>query len=87
MKDEPNEFIQHYTDLPNIAVLMSQHQGKLTCFEEYLVISDQIMSQFSDTAYYFSVSPPATSRILLIWLTIMDIRLSPLILWPERQDI
>ena len=48
MKDKPNEFIQHYTGLPNFSVLKttciynftapSQHHGKLAPFQEYTYV-------------------------------------------------
>lgn len=40
-----------------------------------------------DLAYRFDISLSTASRILLRWLTIMDIRLKPLLLWPERDDL
>ena len=38
-------------------------------------------------AYRFSISCSTVSRIFLKWLTIMDIRLQPLVLWPDREDL
>ena len=97
MKDKPDEFIQHYTGLPNFAVLKtiydfiapSQHRGKLAPFQEYLVtlIKLRLNSSIQDISYRFDVSTSTISRILLKWLTIMDVHLSRLILWPERQDL
>jgi len=40
-----------------------------------------------DLAYRFDVHASTISRILLKWLTLMDIRLRPLIMWPERENL
>ena len=40
-----------------------------------------------DLAYRFDVSLSTISRILLKWLTAMDVRLQPLVLWPEREAL
>ena len=42
---------------------------------------------FQDLAYRFDISLSTVSRIFLAWMIIMDIRLSPLINWPEREDL
>ena len=97
MKDKSNGFIQHYTGLPNFNVLKtvyefvtpSKHNGKLTAFQEYIATLTKLRLNLSiqDLAYRFNVSNATISRILLKWLTIMDVRLKPLILWPEREDL
>ena len=40
-----------------------------------------------DLAYRFGVSISTVSRIFSSWLTTMEIRLSPLIYWPEREEL
>ena len=40
-----------------------------------------------DLAYRFNVSLSVVSRIFLVWMTVMDIRLTPLISWPDREDL
>ena len=37
-----------------------------------------------DLVYQFDVDPFTVSQISLIWLTLMVVRLKPLIMWPER---
>ena len=37
--------------------------------------------------YSFGVSASTISRILLKWLTQMDIRLQDLIIWPDRDTL
>ena len=38
-------------------------------------------------AYRFEIPISTVSRIMLEWLTVMDIHLSPLISWPDREDL
>ena len=40
-----------------------------------------------DLAYRFGVSMSTVSRTFAHWLVIMDVRLSPLIRWPEREEL
>ena len=40
-----------------------------------------------DLAYRFNVSVSTISRAISRWATIMDIRLQPLILWPDRDEL
>lgn len=40
-----------------------------------------------DLAYRFYVSRTIVRRILVAWLTVMDICLSPLIVWPSREAL
>lgn len=85
---------QIYPDLPNFTVLKtiydfvtpSHHNGKLAAFPEYAVTSLKLRlnPSIQDLAYRFEVS---NSRIVLKWLTVMDVRLNSLILWPERADL
>ena len=44
-------------------------------------------SPMVDLAYHFGVSPAIVSRIVLKWLTQMDIRLKSLIIWPEQENL
>ena len=40
---------------------------------------------FQDLAYRFDTFILTVSRIFQAWMTVMDIRLSPPISWPERE--
>ena len=40
-----------------------------------------------DLAHRFDISLSTVSQIFSAWMTVMDIRLSPLISWPEREDL
>ena len=62
---------------------------KLTAFQEFMLTLQKLRNNTSskDLAYRFDVHPSTISRILLKWLTIMDIRLKSLIIWPERENL
>ena len=91
-----------YTGLPNLKILKAIFDHvcvtlpsekallcKLTKFQEFMLvmIKMRLDSPVVDLAYRFGVSPATVSRILLKWLTQMDIRLRSLIIWPERDDL
>ena len=40
-----------------------------------------------DLAYRFEVSLSTVSRIFKAWMEVLDVRLSPLISWPEREEL
>lgn len=52
-----------------------------------VLIKSRLAVPHKDLAYRFNVSRPVVSRIILTWLTVMDVRLSPLIAWPNREQL
>ena len=96
---QSKEFILHYTGLPNFEIVKTIFdfvsrdckfgRTKLTPFQEYLLtlikLRQNLLSQ--DLAYRFGINASTVSRILLKWLVIMDVRLKPLIVWPEREQL
>ena len=42
---------------------------------------------FKDLAYIFGISVTTVSRIFCKWLTIMDVRIKCLIIWPDRDSL
>ena len=99
VQTQSRDFIQHYTGLPNFDVLKaifdfvvpkeSLGNTKLTAFQEFMLTLQKLQNNTSskDLAYRFDVHPSTISRILLKWLTIMNIRLKFLIIWPERENL
>ena len=97
--NQSNQFILHYTGLPNFKILKTIYDfvvperavenTKLTPFQELMVVLLKLRLNVSsqDIAYRFDIHASTVSRILLKWLTIMDIRLRPLIMWPERENL
>ena len=42
---------------------------------------------FQELAYRFQLSPPTVSRMFSSWLIVKDSRLSPLVYWPDRNQL
>ena len=40
-----------------------------------------------DLSYHINVSLSTFSRIFSAWMVVLDVRLAPLINWPEREDL
>ena len=98
MQTSSDSFVQHYTGLPNFKVLKAvfnlacpeeEHATKLTQFQEFVLtlMKLRLNSSSQDLAYRFNVSFPTVSRILLKWLTVLDVASKPLILWPDRESL
>ena len=99
MCGKSDDFIKHYTGLPNFKVLKAicdfvipknaVSATKLPAFQEIMVVLLKLRHNPScqDLAYRFDVSLSTISRILLKWLTVMDVRLQSLIMWPERDQL
>jgi len=97
LKDD--SIINFYTGLPHLKVVMTvfNHVGrtlrsatcKLTNFQQFILVMIKLRldSPMVDLAYRFGVSPATVSRIVLKWLTQMDIRLKSLIIWPDRENL
>ena len=91
---KPEQFILHYTGLPSyqvfkvifdfVAPTVSRAGTKLAAFQEFMVVlvTLRLNPSSQDLAYRFDVHTSTISRILLKWLTFMDVRLKPLIMWP-----
>ena len=61
----------------------------LSLFQEFIIVLMKLRLNvpLQDLAYRFDISLSTVSRILSAWMTVMDVRLSPLISWPEREDL
>ena len=99
---QSDDQIRFYTGLPNKQVLKSvftlvnsgttaDHDAntKLTPFQEFMctMLKLRLNSPVQDLSYRFNVSVSTISRLLLRWLTQMDIRLCHLIYWPDREQL
>ena len=58
-------------------------------FQEFVIVLMKLRLNMplQDLAYRFKVSHCTVSRIFSSWLVVMDIRLFPLISWPEREQL
>ena len=95
-----DDFVKVHTGLPNAKVvkavfehvaksLPSDGVTKLSPFQEFMcvLLKLKMNSSLEYLAYRFRISPSTVSRIFLKWLKQMNLRLSNLIMWPERDDL
>ena len=61
----------------------------LNKFQEFIMVLIKLRLNVpqQDIAYHFNVSRSVVSRVFSAWLIVMDICLSPLISWPDREDL
>ena len=91
--------VRFYTGLPGFDVLnttfrfvspfVSRKSNTLTLFQEFVMVLIKLRLHvpLQDLAFRFGVSLSTVSRTFTAWLTVMDVRLSPLIRWPERDEL
>ena len=62
---------------------------KLSCFQSFLLTLMKLRHNTSnyDLGFRFHIHEATASRVLTRWLQLIDIRLSPLIKWPEREEL
>lgn len=92
------DYVRFYVGLPNFEVLRAvfdfvapptTQKTKLTQFQEFVLtlIKLRLDLPFKDLGYRFGISATTVSRIFSKWLTILDARLSCLIMWPDRDSL
>ena len=91
--------VSFYTGLPGFDTLelvykfvsphVTRRSQSLNLFQEMVMILIKLRLDvpFQDLAYRFGVSKSTVSRTFAQWMVIMDLRLSPLIRWPEREEL
>ena len=94
-----NEKVKFYTGLPSFHILntvflqvsphVSRKSQNLTSFQEFIMtlMKLKLDMPFKDLSYRFNVSLPTVSRIFSAWMVALHVRLSPLIKWPDREDL
>ena len=94
-----DEKVRFYTGLPSVDILKTTFEFikpfvtrrclTLTLFQEFILVLMKLRLDvpFQDLAYRFDISLSTVSRIFLAWMIVMEIRLSPLINWPVREDL
>ncbi|CAH3046558.1 unnamed protein product [Porites lobata] len=77
--------IKFFTGLPSFDIL----HNNLTSFQEFIMtlIKLKLDAPHQDLSYRFNVSLSTVSRIFSAWMVALDVRLAPLINWPEREDL
>ncbi|CAH3118147.1 unnamed protein product [Pocillopora meandrina] len=93
------EKVKFYTGLPSFDILQNvfEHVSQfvayksqnLTTFQEFVMtlIKLKLDAPHQDLSYRFNVSLSTVSRIFSSWMVALDVRLAPLINWPEREDL
>ena len=91
--------VKFYTGLPSFEILqkvfsfVESHVDRrptlLSKFQEFcmVLVKLRLAVPHLDLAYRLKISIPSVSHILMAWLTVMDIRLTPLIKWPSRDEL
>ena len=89
--------VRFYTGLPSTEILLTvfDHVSAsitwrnqiLSKFQEFVMVLIRLNIPFQELAYRFQVSLPTVSRIFSSKLTVLDSRLSSLILWPDRAQL
>ena len=96
---EDNRKVSFYTGLPTYEVLETtfnhvssyakRRTQSLTLFQEMITVLMKLRLNVphQHLAYRFGVSQSKVSRTFAHWRLIMDVCLSPLIRWPEREEL
>lgn len=91
--------VKFYTGLPSFDTLnvvfhrivpfVTRKSKLLTPFQEFIITLMKLTLNmpFQDLSYRFNVSISTVSRIFQVWMIVMDVRLRPLIKWPDREDL
>ncbi len=93
-----DEMVKFYTGLPSYSILKTVFEfcapqisrgTKLTQFQEMMLtfVKLRLNPPLKDLAYRFDLSVSTVSRIFAKWLSIMDVRLSFLVQWPDRESL
>lgn len=72
-----------------VSPLVSRKSKTLTLFQEFVMVLIKLRLNvpLQDLAFRFGVSLSTISRKFTTWMTVLDVRLSPLIRWPERDEL
>ena len=97
---EDEKLLTFYTGLTSItvftavfkfvsSVIPQTYNNKLTKFECFIVTLMNLRLGLSnyDLAFRFSISESTVGRVFSKWISAMDIRLSPLIKWPDHESL
>ena len=98
MLQDDEKLTTFYTGLPSYTILMSvftlvtkcvpeNPSTKLTNFQCFLLTLMKLRLNLSnyDLGFRFCIHETTVSRYITKWLQLMDVRLSPLIQWPDRE--
>ena len=99
LKDN-DALVAFYTGLPSFSLLMTIYhiaspaildtaRTRLSKFQQFMDVLMKLRLGLTDQdiAYRFRVSQPTISRNFKKWIDAMYIRLKPLMVWPDRDDV
>ena len=91
--------VRFYTGLPSFDILnavflhvsphVSHDTSTLTKFQEFALtlMNLKLDMPLKDLVFRFGVSLSTVSRVFSSWMIALDVRLSPLMSWPDREDL
>ena len=87
MFDKRNSF--HSSSQFCVIVIPQSYNNKLTKFECFILTIMKLRLGLSnyDLVFRFSIFESTVGRVFAKWISAMDIRLSPLIKWPDRESL
>lgn len=91
--------VRFYTGLPaydvlqtvyrNVSPFVTRKSVALSKFQEFALtlMKLKLDTPMQDLAYRFGISISTVSRIFSAWMIALNVRLAPLIKWPERENL
>lgn len=91
--------VRFYTGLPTYDVLLTvfdfvnhhatRKSSVLSSFQEFILtlMKLRLNVPYQDLSYRFEISVSTVARVFQSWITLLDSRLSSLIVWPEREAL
>ncbi|XP_044165243.1 uncharacterized protein LOC122949175 [Acropora millepora] len=88
-----------FTGLPDFHLLttifefvspyVTRRTKTLSLFQEFVMVLIKLRLNVpnQDLAYRFEISLSTVSRVFKAWMEVLDVRLSPIISWPEREEL
>ena len=72
-----------------VSPFITRRSKTLTLFQEFVMVLMKLRLNvpLQDLAFRFGVSLSTVSVAFSAWMIVMDIRLSPLVRWPEREEL
>ena len=78
-----------FTVFDHVSISITRRSQTHCKFQEFVMVLMKLRLNipFQELAYRFQLSPPTVSRMFSSWLIVKDSRLSPLVYWPDRNQL